>query len=150
MDIMTSYADLVFEAGNYFAYCAADELIYYVDAELDTEQGRLALLHEVSHALLGHFNYGSDFELLVMEAQAWHKTKQLAPRFELDIQDDYIGYCIDTYDQWLTRRATCPKCANFCLQRAENSFSCFMCGCRWEVGQERSQKVVISIIENAT
>ena len=123
MDIITAYTpELEFVAGGYFAYNAADEVVYFIEDHLDMEQGRLALLHEVSHALLGHFHYGSDYELLFMEVLAWHKTKNLAPRFGLELDDLFVRECINSYDRWLTDRASCPDCNNLCLPKSGHDF----------------------------
>ncbi len=148
MDIVAHYNELIFEPSDYFAFSASEECIYFDEAELAHNHGRLALLHEVSHALLGHFTYASDFELLVMEAQAWHKTAELCEAFDVSVDHTYINACIDSYDAWLCDRSTCPRCNNLCLATRQNQdrYRCFSCGCRWQATSNRFDKVGITVL----
>lgn len=150
MDIVKHYSELSFEPTDYFAFSASEDKIFFDHVELSTDsnESRLALLHEVSHALLGHFTYASDFELLIMEAQAWHKTKELCERFEVAVDTAYIQDCIDSYDHWLTARSTCPTCHNLCLSNGQpDSYKCFVCGCKWQASSDRFSRVSLTIQE---
>lgn len=97
-----------------------------------------SLLHEVSHALLDHNNYRSDFELLKLEVAAWQKAKQLAPRYGFEIDEDHIQDCLDTYRDWLYSRSICPTCTTKSLQRDNsNEYECFNCHTSWKVSDSR-------------
>lgn len=152
MDIVNHYSELSFEPTDYFAFSASEDKIFFDNNELSTQsnESRLALLHEVSHALLGHFTYSSDFELLIMEAQAWHKTKELCEYFDVVVDNSYIQDCIDSYDHWLTARSTCPNCQNLCLNSKQpDSYSCFVCSCAWHASSDRFSRVSLTIKESA-
>lgn len=146
MDIIRSFNELTFLPNSYFAYDAADDVINYNPEELASQQGQLSLVHEISHALLNHFHYSYDIELLLMEIDAWSKTRELCQQFDLIIDEDYISDCIESYDSWLTARSTCPKCNNFCLQKGPTRFSCFLCGCEWKVNDRKDCRVIRTII----
>lgn len=96
-----------------------------------------SLLHELAHALLSHREYQSDFELLKLEAQAWHQAQQLGLAYGVRISDRHIQRCLDTYRDWLHRRSTCPTCGLRSLQRDERHYDCANCGTRWSVTTER-------------
>lgn len=126
---------------DYFAYDAALEVINYDVDSIDTSEGKLSLLHEAAHATLGHFHYGSDFELVMMEIDAWHKTRELAKKYRVKIDEEFINQCITTYDNWLSARSTCPKCQTFCLEASPQAFSCFACGADWKVNKRKDCRV---------
>ncbi len=146
MDIIRSFDELTFLPSGYFAYDAASETINYDPDELNQALGRLSLVHEISHAVLNHFNYSYDIELLLMEIEAWYKTRELCEKIGLEVNEDYITDCIESYDTWLTARSTCPKCSNFCFQEAPNQFRCFLCGCQWKVNDRKDCRVVRTIV----
>ena len=70
----------------------------------------LLILHELSHALLGHRDFALDIERLKMENQAWEKAKELANRYNIEINEDYIQDQLDTYRDWLHKKSRCPSC----------------------------------------
>jgi hypothetical protein len=144
--IIASFPQLSFVDSSYFAYDASEDRIYYDEKRLGTPIGQLSLLHEISHCLLGHFHYNSDLELLMMELAAWEKTRELAAKHNIATNENYISDCITTYDNWLTKRATCPNCQNFCLQNSETDFRCFACSTKWRVSTRTDTRVVRRLI----
>src|SRR5476651_582222 len=102
--------------------------ITYDASRIDRNDGRLALLHEIGHARLAHRVYKYDMELLRMEMEAWDVARELAPQYNVKVDEKHIAATIATYDRWLTKRATCPDCENFSLQPARDSYRCFACG----------------------
>ena len=120
--------------------------ITYDEERIGQNDGKLALLHEIAHARLGHRIYKYDIQLITMEMDAWDMTRQLALQFELTIDEEHIAHCIETYDEWLTKRATCPDCGNFSLQRGRDSYSCFACGAQWEVNWRKDRRVKRTVI----
>ncbi len=147
MDIIASYAKYTFVPSGYFAFDASEETIHYDEAEIQSNKGKLSLLHEVSHAELGHFTFSNDFELLIMEAQAWHLTKRLCNRFDVPVDDAYIQECINSYDHWLSTRSSCPHCYNFCLPTKDpHTFRCFLCGCSWQASANPHEAITLTVL----
>lgn len=147
MEIIAHFPGIHFIESSYFAYDAAEDEIHYDSVRLNSAIGRLSLLHEISHYLLGHFHYNFDIELLMMEVAAWDKTRELAQQLSVTADEHYIADCIDSYDNWLTKRATCPVCHNFCLQQNETEFRCFVCDTRWRVSNRADARVVRRLIQ---
>ncbi|MDP4038766.1 MAG: hypothetical protein Q8P54_02290 [bacterium] len=146
MDIINYFDALKFLASDHFAYSASEDIVNYDPEKLESDLGRLNLLHEISHCLLGHIDYDYDLELLIMEVKAWNKTRELAPIFKIKIDEDYITTCIESYDLWVSSRATCPECDNFNLQQKLNEFRCFNCQTRWRVNKRKDKRVTRTII----
>jgi len=142
LDIIAHFSEFRYLPGARFAYDASQDVINYVQDEVKRADGRLALLHETSHALLGHFHFSTDLELFFMEVAAWHKTAELAPLFKVKLNNHYISDCLDSYDRWLTERATCPYCQNFCIPQGHNHYRCFACETEWDVSDDRDEKVL--------
>ena len=71
---------------------------------------RLLLMHELSHAILGHTNYDKDIKRLKMEAEAWSKTRELASVYDVDVDEEIIQDELDTYRDWLHKKSRCPRC----------------------------------------
>lgn len=137
MEIIAHFPQFTFLPAGYFAYDAAREIINYDQSRLRQNCGRLCLLHETAHALLGHVDYTSDIELFMMELAAWRKTSEIARQFAITLDQEYITDCLKSYERWLIARGTCPDCGNFCLNAAEHRFHCFVCGCDWSVNSGR-------------
>jgi hypothetical protein len=133
LEIIAAYPQHRFLPASFFSYDAADEVINYLPEALTTNSGKLALLHEISHCELGHFHYISDLQLYAMEIDAWQLTYKLAKQFNITISQSYIDECLDSYNHWIEKRGTCPRCNNFCAQSSETEFECFNCSTRWRV-----------------
>lgn len=115
--------------------------ITYDSRRVKTPNGKIALLHEIGHAVLGHKIYKYDMELIKMEMDAWDFVRENAERYSLHIDEEHIARCIETYDEWLSKRATCPDCNNFSLQKDRNQYSCFACGSKWTVNWRKDRRV---------
>lgn len=133
MDIIAAFPQHTFLPAAFFSYDAADEVINYSPIAIKNNNGKLALLHEISHCELGHFHYQSDLQLYAMEIDAWRYTQKLAERFGISIHQDYIEECLESYNQWIEKRGTCPNCGVFCAQITETEFECYNCSTRWRV-----------------
>lgn len=131
------YPELTFLAGKTFYWSPKDQIIHYRDEVEDNQIGAWSLLHELSHALLGHQIYTSDFELVQMEAAAWAHAEKLAPAYGEEIDADHIQDCIDTYRDWLYQRSTCPACTSCSLQADHRTYNCINCGTTWHVSASR-------------
>ncbi len=126
-----------FVAAKTFYWSPSDRVVHYRQESLKEPHGSWSLLHELSHGLLNHANYESDFELLQMEVDAWERAKKLAAQYNINIDADHIEDCIDTYRDWLYQRSTCPTCTNCSLQTDHRTYRCLNCGTSWHVSASR-------------
>lgn len=128
----------VFQAADSFYWSPRGMTIYFDPASLSNSTGQLALLHEVSHALLNHSNYHSDVELLFLEASAWQEAIRRASQWSMDIVDtNHIEDCLDTYRDWLYARSSCPTCMVGSLQVSAQRYTCPNCLTTWTVSPSR-------------
>lgn len=107
----------------------------------------MALLHEVAHKKLGHFDYKYDLQLFEMEKEAWDEVRKAAKELNLSVDEKHIEECLDTYADWVNRRATCPCCHTFGLQKGNNIFKCIECETKWVVNDRKDRRVVRKKIE---
>lgn len=125
-----------FAGGEQFFWSPKDQTVFY-DAKKLNEPGRWALLHELSHCLLRHTTYKTDFELLQLEVAAWHKAEALAVTYGLKIDQNHIQNCLDTYRDWLHARSECPSCSEHGLQTNSTTYTCLNCHTEWKVSSAR-------------
>ncbi len=127
-----------FVPGSRFSWSPVkNQVVYKVPDDKLDKVSVWSLLHELAHALLGHNNFSSDFELLSLEAQAWSKANELAKKYGHTIDDDHIQDCLDTYRDWLYARSSCPFCSSCSLQTDSKTYACFNCGGSWQVSASR-------------
>jgi len=130
--IQADYPEIKFSEGSDFMWSPSKGVVYVTDDSVD-EEGIHYLLHEVSHAILGHKDYGLDIDLLRIETEAWDKASEIAERYKIDYNGSYASEALTTYKEWLHARSMCPKCTRLGLQKTKNTYSCFNCGCSWRV-----------------
>lgn len=100
------------------------------------------LLHELAHACLNHTGYIRDIALLQMERDAWEYAKAtLAPRYEIDIDEDFIEDHLDTYRDWLHAKSTCPTCTLTGMEIAKHHYRCLGCGQAWRTNAGTQARV---------
>jgi len=129
--------DIHYIPGDQFCWSPKNKTITYL-AQHSKLEDDWALLHETGHALLGHQNYKTDFELVRMEMAAWIKAKELALKLNTEISEDHIQECLDSYRDWLHRRSICPKCGTKTIQKDQsNDYICFNCHEGWQVSASR-------------
>jgi hypothetical protein len=95
------------------------------------------LLHELGHARLAHQGYISDLELLQKEVEAWQEAVCLAGLYGVDIDEEHMQDCLDTYRDWVHKRSICPSCQSTGLQQNESTYVCLNCGHDWHVTSSR-------------
>jgi len=134
--LQTDYPSLKFVAHDTFSWSPSQQIVYYV-ADLSEVRGAWSLLHEVGHALLGHTDFTNDFDLLQMEVAAWTKAVELGKHYGVNIDDDHVQDCLDTYRDWLHQRSTCPTCGAVSLQQDSRTYRCHNCSEAWQVAQNR-------------
>ena len=126
---------IIFTPGNDFSWDHTKSVITY---NPDDPHGAEYLLHEASHAFLGHENYGTDIELIKMERDAWEKARVLGVDTGIKIDNSTIEASLDTYRDWLHARSLCPACDATGYQSAQNSYQCPSCHQKWRVNEARS------------
>lgn len=134
--LQADYPQVTFEKADQFRWSPSDQTVFY-DPAKEENSAEMALLHELSHALLGHADYKTDFELLQLEVAAWHQAEQLAPKYSIKIDQNHIQDCLDTYRDWLHARSKCPSCGEHGLQKNRSTYTCLNCHTNWEVTAER-------------
>lgn len=133
--IKNNYPQFSFKKGEKFLWSSSDNTIYYGSLAAD---GIVSLLHELSHALLGHSCYGQDVQLITMERQAWDYTLKLAPIYNVTITDEIVQSNLDSYRDWLHARSTCPNCHANGLQTDKFKYKCPVCNNSWRVNEART------------
>jgi hypothetical protein len=136
-DIAADYPDLSFIESAHFAWHAGKRHVSYKKTGKNLRHSMFALLHELGHAILGHSDYTHDIELLQLEVAAWDQARLLAKRYDIELDEDYLQDCLDTYRDWLHLRATCPTCFGRSLQTSETRYRCFNCQTEWQVTRSR-------------
>jgi len=132
-ELTTAFPQFTFQEGDNFIWSPDDSCIHYDLSRIPSNEGKLSLLHEVGHALLGHEAYDHDIDLLKYELAAWTKAKKLAKDYSVTIDQDYIEDNLDSYRDWLKKRSTCPDCSFVNFQTSHSIYDCFNCGCTWKV-----------------
>jgi hypothetical protein len=135
--LQAEFPALRFVAGKQFYWSPETGEIFY-KATARGKHATWSLLHETGHALLGHHSYQADFELLKLEVAAWERGRQLAANFQIEIDENHIQDCLDTYRNWLYKRSICPTCGNKSLQQGDFvHYRCFNCHTTWRVTASR-------------
>lgn len=129
--------EVSFRSGRSFYWSPRTNTVFFDPSLLDTPNGRMALLHETSHAELNHKHYVFDSELVQLEATAWDRAIQKAKDWSLEIDSAHIEECLDTYREWLYARSTCPTCGVNAPQTAPSQYKCLNCSTNWSVSPSR-------------
>ena len=87
----------------------------------------LLALHEVSHAILKHKTFRMDVERLKMESEAWEKARELAARYNIEIDENLIQDELDTYRDWLHNKSKCKSCGLTRYQTPDGTYHCPRC-----------------------
>lgn len=133
--LQTAYPQFLLVKGDDFYWSPKDSTITY---STQTPQAAERLLHEYSHAILGHVSYRRDIELIAHERDAWNHAKTvLAPQFGTRVAADVIEDDLDTYRDWLHARSTCPHCTATGLQTDAKEYTCVACRGKWTVNEAR-------------
>lgn len=128
------YPSLTFVQGETACWSPQDNQVFYT---YDPQNGVASVLHELAHALLGHKQYSNDLDLLYKEVAAWTTARHLAERYKINIDDNHIQDCLDTYRDWLHKRSTCPVCHLNGLQTHIGCYRCLNCEHSWNVSDSR-------------
>ena len=121
--LKTDYPAFSFKPGKKFLFRPKKSIFY-----LETNQNfQLLFLHELSHALLGHFSYNTSLERLQIERDAWAKTKELCKKHNVQFSSSQAENELDTYRDWLHKKSRCPKCELTRFQTPDGEYHCPRC-----------------------
>lgn len=133
--LQTDHPELKFAPSDDFKWSADQRVIFYNPHMVYAEA---FCLHELSHAILGHYSYKRDIELLQHERDAWeYALETLAAHYNINIDDNTAQTSLDTYRDWLHARSTCPSCTATGMQTAINKYRCVACSQTWKVNEAR-------------
>jgi hypothetical protein len=135
--ILSEYSTIQFLEDTMYFWSPKNREIHYKKSA-STEADVWKLLHEIGHALLNHERFRIDIELIHMEIAAWSKAKQIAKKYDIEILDNHIQDCLDTYRDWLYRRSICPNCMSTGLQDTASVYRCINCLNTWRVSASRT------------
>ncbi len=135
--LAADYPTIAFVQGDSFFWSPKRHTVTYAPGSTQPEIAKWSLLHEVSHGILGHEDYRSDFELMQLEVAAWQYAKSLAKKYDVKIDPEHIQDCLDTYRDWLHGRAACPTCGTVSAQKDPGTYECFNCRTTWHVSNSR-------------
>ncbi|MDR1033131.1 MAG: hypothetical protein LBL84_03950 [Candidatus Nomurabacteria bacterium] len=137
--LQRDFKNVTFKLAKDFAWQPKNHTIRYNTTD---KHWRQLLLHEIGHSELKHQSYQSDVELLKFEAQAWdYAKKQLATKYQVELDDDFIEDRKDSYRDWLYRRSRCPQCEYGGWQTGDNQYKCPNCLRTWQVNSDKFKRV---------
>ena len=121
--IKSSYPEFTFREGKKFAF-RPPKTIIFGPSEPHFE---LLLLHEVSHAILGHRTFKTDVERLKMESEAWDQAEKLTKTFNIPFDAEFAQSELDSYRDWLHTKSKCQKCGLTRYQTRDGRYFCPHC-----------------------
>jgi len=135
--ILQDFGGYNFKQGEVFVWSPNETTIQYEQGALNQIQGIWSLLHEIGHGELEHKAYEDDLHLLMMEVQAWKKAKKIAAKYGIEIAEDHVESCIDSYREWLHLRSRCVECGMHAMQSDKTTYRCHNCATKWRVPASR-------------
>ncbi len=121
--IEANFPEFRFKSGDKFAFKPPKTIIIGPEEP----QMELLLLHEVSHAILGHRDFSADIERLKMEMEAWEKARELCEQYGVEYDEEKAQDELDTYRDWLHKKSRCPKCGLTRFQTPDGEYHCPRC-----------------------
>ena len=130
--IKDQFLEYDFQEQSYYGFDSNKKKVYFI-AKTDQEpENPLLLIHELAHAELGHLDYQSDLELVLIEIKAWDKARAICQDIEVEYDPRLRDACIQTYIDWYKLRGTCPNCDTLCINKHQK-YNCYQCLTSWEV-----------------
>jgi len=128
------FKEITFLVGDDFWWSPNEKTIFYKNGK-----DIASLLHETSHALLGHTSYTRDIELIELERAAWSNARMvLGKKYKITISEERIEEALDSYRDWLHARSNCPTCKAVGHQTKENTYACVACHRNWRVNDAKT------------
>jgi hypothetical protein len=132
-----SYQDmLTFKPAKSYYWSPKDRTVFYQEKDA-SPIGLWTLLHETCHGLLEHTSYQSDFELVLLEVNAWEMAEKLGKELGFSIDQDHVQDCLDSYRDWQYKRSLCPRCDLGGIQTDAQTYTCMFCNDTWHVSAAR-------------
>lgn len=134
--LVADFPAIQFEASDDFYWSPLTTTVYH--GPLRSQHDKQILLHETAHALLDHLEFTRDIDLLRIEREAWdYAQTTLAPRYDVEIDEDTVESMVDTYREWLHARSRCPHCSLTGIQTDGTTYHCLGCNQNWRVNEAR-------------
>lgn len=126
--LQQDHPDLKFKFGPRFSFRPPRTIIIGpLTEELSPLHFQLLLLHELGHALSGHFDYHTDIERLRIEAEAWDKAKKISSFYQIPYDQDFAESQLDSYRDWLHQKSLCKTCQISRYQTPDGIYHCPNC-----------------------
>lgn len=122
--IKQTYPKYHFLSGKRFSFRPSKTIHY---GPLDTPNFEMLLLHELSHAELGHFTFKTDVERIKIEVATWEKTKEFCQKFGIKFDSSLAEEELDSYRNWLHQKSLCKKCGLTRYQTPDGDYHCPHC-----------------------
>ncbi len=122
-DLISAYPEFTFRPGKKFSF-RPPKSIHYLE---DNDNFRFLLLHELAHALLGHFSFSTSLERLKIERDAWEKTRSLCAEYKIPFDESLAEAELNTYRDWVHQKTLCKCCGLSCLELNSESLYCPFC-----------------------
>jgi hypothetical protein len=130
--LKADYPELHIQAGPRFQFTPPDKLFYDSDTEYTESEAKLLMLHELGHYLIGETDYGTDIELLEIEAKAWAKAREICSCYGISYDEDFAEERLDSYRDYLHQASLCKNCQISSYQDDHGSYHCPLCGATWK------------------
>ena len=121
--VQSDFPSLSFRTGKKFAFRPPRTIVVGPDEPMD----EFLLLHEIGHALSGHKNFSTDAKRIKMEREAWDKAAEVADRYDMTIDCDFVEEQLDTYRDWLDKKSRCSHCGLAMYQTPDGNYHCPRC-----------------------
>lgn len=121
--IKQDFPHFIFKTGAKFSFRPPKTIII----GQEKANNKLLLLHELGHAIKGHYTFNEDLARLKLELEAWEEAKKLAKIYHIPYDQDFIEDHLDTYRNWLHQKSTCKKCGSTCYQTPDKIYHCPHC-----------------------
>jgi len=121
--LKTTYPDFSFKPGHKFVF-RPKKTICYIEAN---DNFRMLLLHELAHAILGHFSFDRSLERLEIERDAWEKTRELCAIYDVPFDENLAESELNSYRDWVHQKTLCKTCGLTCLEVSSESLYCPSC-----------------------
>ena len=112
-----------FRSGKKFAFLPPKTIVVGPGEPNDS----LLLLHELGHAISLHYDFKTDISRVKMEREAWNKARELAKKYDVYYDEDFVESELDTYRNWLDTKSRCPRCKLTRYQTPDGEYHCPRC-----------------------
>lgn len=125
------YPELRFKPGKRFSFRPPRTINFVLSTGVDKSHEhnnyQLQLLHEVGHALSGHYDFTTEPERLKLEREAWEKARKLCSIYNIVYDEEFVEGALDTYRDWLHQRSKCRECGLTRYQTPDGVYHCPRC-----------------------